>query len=152
MKTQQRFSLYVKYPILINVALFICLTPALVTAGSPKSDSVLHFESQKKDIQYLNFKDKDDLQPVASKFKIVEYSLMSNDKGDRWALITVQNTDSKKQKISDDNFVAVFADGERRHAKNFYELVEPNAKLTEAIFFGKSNFPVILITMDKLPD
>lgn len=150
MITSQKFSFKMKY--FIGYSMLLTAMPVVLAAGPGKSDSILHFESQKKDIRYLDFKDKDDLQPVPSKFKLVEYSLMSNDRGDRWALITVQNTSGKKQKITDDNFVAVFADGERKHAKNFYEIVEPNARLTESIFFGRSNFPIILITMDKLAE
>ena len=129
----------------------ICCFAFILPANAVGGDTALQFESLNRNVNYLDFKDKDDLQPVKSAFSMVEYSLMSNPQGDRWALVTVKNKTAKQEKISDDNFVAVFADGERRNASKFFELVAPNGRLTEAIYFGKSNFPIILISMEKLP-
>lgn len=142
----------IRYRLCAILAILLTAPVAMVFAGPPiNKNSILHFENQNKAIKHLDFKDEDDLQPVNSSFSLLEYSLMSNEKGERWALITVKNNSGKKQPISDDNFVAVFADGKRTHANNFYELVEPGARLTASIFFGRSNFPIILVTMDSLP-
>lgn len=133
-------------------ARFICLMMVLLatvavprTYASDQDGIGLRFEQGFQPGKPLHFRDSDTLQPADGDFELVEYALMSNEAGERWALVTVRNQADGSRLLKREHLVATFADGHRRYAQDLNERVEGGAFYTQAIFFGAYKFPIIAI-------
>ena len=105
----------------------------------------LHFEYQLKLNEPTHFKRSDALVPANNDFEILEAVVMSNDLGERWAVITLQNRSTGQRLLKNENVVATFADGSQSFAKNLDAVVKGKQKLTQAVLFGYSKFPILTI-------
>lgn len=86
-------------------------------------------------------------KPKLSEFELVNYILMSNDLGERWAVVTVKNQASGNRILENDHLMALFANGERSkpaHLKlNFFA----NETKSLTISFGENKFPLLSISV-----
>ena len=67
---------------------------------------------------------------------------MSNDRGERWALVTFMNQASGQRLLTNEVLVAEFADGSERYALNLEAKLEGGETLTRTVFFGYHRFPI----------
>ena len=112
---------------------------------SHKDQSALRFDDVLVRITEYHFKEEDKIEPAPSAFAIVNYAPMSNELGDRWALVTVRNTSSGGRFLRNKFMVARFANGTRAEARNLDDRVDGGGIYSKAVFFGYSAFPIINI-------
>lgn len=91
----------------------------------------------------LNFDRDDPLAPEPSDFEVLAAAPMSNEVGERWALVTVRNTSVGHRILENDQLVAVFADGSRAPARNLGIRLAGGERVTQAVRFGIRKFPII---------
>lgn len=91
------------------------------------------------------FENKEDIVPHRSDFKVVNYVLMSSERGARWAVVTLKNRSTGSRIFQENHMLALFADGERRspmaHSRTFKSL----ETLSLTLSFGRSAFPILSI-------
>jgi len=85
------------------------------------------------------------LQPSASSFRIREANTLSSDSGERWALVTLENSDGGKRILQNNYLVAEFANGERRHPTGLEGSFAPGEQQRKMVFFGYHRFPILRI-------
>ena len=70
---------------------------------------------------------------------------MSNNNGERWAIVTVENRSTGRRFFRNENIVATFANGKQSKAIGLDESIEGGERLTKAIFFGFHKFPIVRV-------
>lgn len=113
-----------------------------------EKDRVLHFDQPKSPLLSLTFKHKDELKPAASNFHIIEVSYLSNNIGDRWAVVTFENSSPGQRFLKNEAIVATFADGTQSHGLNLNETLKGNERLTKAVNFGIHQFPIVSVIVE----
>ncbi|WP_153914496.1 hypothetical protein [Shewanella sp. TC10] len=78
-----------------------------------------------------------------SDFQVINCVLMSNDKGERWAVITVNNTANGQRTLNQKHLLALFANGDRIMPAAFTTRFERNESLSITINFGENKFPIL---------
>ncbi|WP_076538038.1 hypothetical protein [Shewanella sp. UCD-KL21] len=78
-----------------------------------------------------------------SAFQILNCVLMSNDKGERWAVITVNNTANGQRTLNQKHLLALFANGDRIVPAAFTAKFDSNEILSITINFGEYKFPIL---------
>lgn len=120
--------------------------PGPTTAPKVQPGQILQFDSVRAGDSELRFdRGTRHLVPEAGPFRLTEYHAMSNDLGERWALVTVVNTENANRFIKETHLVATFADGTQRRAQNLNDPVGPLERLSKAVFFGHSPFPLVKV-------
>lgn len=110
-----------------------------------KADTSLMIErSVDSDID-LNFPNEDHIHPSNSDFKVVNYTLMSNELGERWAVVTLKNTASGNRIFEKKHLLALFANGDYIHPKTEKHAFEGKEIQTLTLFFGINKFPILKI-------
>ena len=128
-----------------RVVLILCLLLAATPlAAVEENPTVIHFDSPKDRPEQFHFEQRPrDIEPEPSDVEMVHYDLMSNDLGERWALITFHNSSSGQRVLKDKQVVAVFADGARAYARNLDHRLDGGERFTQAVFFGFHKFPIV---------
>ncbi|MCL1123777.1 hypothetical protein [Shewanella surugensis] len=93
----------------------------------------------------LAFPNVDNIKPDMSDFGIQSYVLMSNDLGERWAVLTIKNEASGRRTLNQEHLLAILANGDHIFPKAFYQTFNGNETISVTIAFGKSKFPVLAI-------
>jgi hypothetical protein len=133
---------------LIALILVVASFPKVILAGDDaKKDKILYFDEVPTGMNNLHFDDDKDIVPLKNDFELISFAPMSNDAGDRWALITVRNSASGSRKLIKKYMVATFANGKRTYAKALDIMIDGGELYSEAIEFGKSKFPIIKVEM-----
>ncbi len=115
----------------------------------PQEDKHLFFDQPTRQIQHLKFNDSNPLQPDPNDFEVIEISYLSNERGERWALMTFKNSSSGQRLLNSDNIVAIFADGSRKEAQNVEEKLQGGELLTRTVFFGQHTFPIVSVIVSS---
>ena len=68
---------------------------------------------------HLSFPNDSNVQPNISDFNVVNYIVMSNESGERWAVITVKNESSGTRTLNESHLLGLFANGERLEPLKF---------------------------------
>ena len=142
----------INYTILI-IALILGIENHVLAgpAGLPKhigdNDIVLHFDQPQIPISHYKFEQKDELKPAPNDFKLIEAAFMSNNIGERWAIVTIENTSSGRRLLKNDHIIATLANGEQTKAFDLNDTFEGGEVLTKAIHFGDHKFPIVQVKM-----
>ena len=132
----------------IFIPLAMLAAPLTVAAeGYSAGDSILFFDQQTVPFDSLNFQRDRDLLPEPSDFRIVASSFLSNELGERWALITFENQASGQRLLKNEAIVATFADGYQRHSMNLDQVVKGGDVVTLSVSFGVRRFPIVGVSM-----
>lgn len=122
------------------------LPPGPTTAPRVQPGQVLQFDAVQPGDTGLRFdRGTRVLVPEAGPFRLVEYHAMSNDIGERWALVTVVNIENADRYLKGTHLVATFADGSQREAQNLNDPVGASERFSKAVFFGHSPFPLVRV-------
>ncbi len=120
--------------------------PALaVNVKCPNYYTGLVFDKNLPSTEQFEFIDEQPELPESSDFLITSYYPMSNACGERWVLVTLQNTSPGTSSISNDGLVVLLSDGNKRAAQNFKIRVAGKTSVTKTVYFGKSEFPIIKV-------
>ncbi len=132
------------------VALILILASNLAMASDvlEENNRVLHFDQPQAPLTSLNFKQNQALKPLSNDFHIIEKSYLSNNIGERWAVITFENKSAGQRLLKNKSIVATFADGFQTHAINLNETLQGHDKLTKAVFFGVYPFPILVVQIE----
>ena len=96
----------------------------------------------------LAFPNDKNIQPKASDFELINYVVMSNDLGERWAVITLSNTSSGSRILEHEHLIALFADGKRKSPPAFKVSFEGQETQSITVSFGENKFPILSISTD----
>ncbi|MES9831558.1 MAG: hypothetical protein ABW139_04885 [Candidatus Thiodiazotropha sp. DIVDIV] len=95
----------------------------------------------------IEFDNADDLLPKTGDFLISSNLLMSNQLGERWAVLTIQNRSSSQRLLDREHIVALFANGEKRYPQYAEYTFYGKEQKTMTISFGESKFPIVKVEM-----
>lgn len=123
--------------------LLILLATTLPLTGLANDDEVLNIDrSVSADLQ-LAFPNDENIVPNQSDFDVLNYVLMSNELGERFAVITLKNTASGNRGFEQKYLMALFADGTRKSP----DAIKLNFRAKEiqsvTVAFGMSKFPIL---------
>lgn len=106
-------------------------------------NSVFQYDSKPTLRGDIRFNQDDPKEIKRHDFEVVDYALMSNEQGERWATVTFKNTSSGQRLLANEYLLAEFADGIQRFALNLDGKVESGQVLTRTVFFGYHRFPIL---------
>lgn len=134
---------------IVAILLIISLGPAVAFSGGiSEKDRALHFDQNQTPLKSFNFKHDDELRPVPNDFRIVEASFLSNNFGERWAIVTFENSSAGQRFLKNDTIVAAFADGSQANGLNLNETFKGHERLTKAVSFGIHQFPIVSVRVE----
>ncbi|MTI51997.1 MAG: hypothetical protein FH757_10260 [Alcanivorax sp.] len=108
--------------------------------------NVLRFDDRAlPDSQAPFARDGQPLRPKKNDFRVRDVSPLSSEAGERWVLLTLENTGGGTRLLSDDYLVAEFANGERREAVNLEGKLDAGEQVRQTIFFGYHRFPIVRV-------
>ncbi len=93
----------------------------------------------------LAFPNDRNITPKSSEFSLLNYVLMSNELGERWAVITLTNTSSGSRVLMHEHLMALFANGKRQAPLAFKLSFEGDETKSITVSFGDSKFPILAI-------
>ena len=129
--------------------LIISISPVVAYSDEASiGDKVLHFDQPQAPLTALNFKHDNELKPDSNDFHIIEASYLSNDLGERWAFVTIENQSSGQRLLKNKEIVATFVDGFQSYAHNLNITLKGNEHLTKAIYFGIHRFPIVSVVVE----
>jgi hypothetical protein len=94
----------------------------------------------------LAFPNDKNLRPKPSDFELVNYVIMSNELGERWAVLTLTNNSAGNRTLEQDHLMALFADGERKNPLELKLNFEGRETQSITVSFGESKFPILSIS------
>ncbi len=96
------------------------------------------------------FEIEEDLHPEQSPFRVVDFAFMSNEQGERWAMVNVLNTASAPRSIVVNHIYGLFADGSYRKPKTLAQRIDGGTTQTVLIPFGVSKTPLVKLIAREL--
>jgi hypothetical protein len=93
----------------------------------------------------LAFPNDSNIQPEQSDFEISNFALMSNDLGERWAVVTLTNLASGSRSLTNKHLLALVANGQRIAPTEFSQSFKAGETLSLTINFGESKFPLLSV-------
>ncbi|QFU23632.1 hypothetical protein FM038_016590 [Shewanella eurypsychrophilus] len=97
----------------------------------------------------LNFTNDNDIQPNISNFTVVNYVLMSNEKGDRRAVVTLENQSSGSRIFQHDQIMALIGDGKRISPRFYKQKFKAGESISMTLSFGNHLNPILQIYTRK---
>ncbi len=134
--------------LLATVMVISIVPPASFADEISGIDKVLHFDQPQTPLKSLDFKHDDELEPVLNDFRIIEVSYLSNNIGERWAIVTFENKSSGQRLLKNEVIVATFADGSQTNSLNLHKILKGNEHLTKSVFFGIHRFPIVNVRVE----
>ncbi|WP_425355970.1 hypothetical protein [Pseudoalteromonas undina] len=122
--------------------LFLLILCANVFAAQ---NNVLNVDRAIPNSMQLSFPNDNNITPKKSDFSIVSYVLMSNEEGERWAVITLTNLASGKRELNQDHLLALFADGSRLTPNEFKLGFNGNQTQSVTVSFAEYKFPILSV-------
>jgi hypothetical protein len=130
------------HQLLISALIFITFTSHADEVEVLTVDRVI---SSKIELAFSNDKG---LKAKSSDFKLVNYVTMSNDIGERWAVLTITNTSSGNRMLEQAHLLGLFADGERKAPLELKLNFEGHETQSITVPFGESKFPILSISTE----
>ncbi|WP_448556608.1 hypothetical protein [Thalassotalea montiporae] len=93
----------------------------------------------------LAYPNEQNRQPRKSDFAVINYALMSNQAGERWAVVTVRNLASGWRMLDQKHLLALTANGERINPIDVEQHFKAGETLSLTINFGEHKFPILSI-------
>jgi hypothetical protein len=97
----------------------------------------------------LAFPNDKNIRPKASDFELINYVVMSNALGERWAVITLNNTATGSRILEHEHLMALFADGKRKSPPAFKVSFEGQEIQSITVSFGENKFPILSINTES---
>ena len=106
---------------------------------------VFHVDRVVADDVKLNFTNDGNIEPSVSDFEVVIYVLMSNEKGDRQAMVTLENQSSGSRIFQSDQIMALMGDGRRISPQRYKKKFKRGESLSMTLSFGNQKSPILQI-------
>ncbi|WP_037471005.1 hypothetical protein [Shewanella waksmanii] len=131
---------------LSNHALVVLLIGYLsIHCQASANEEIINVERSVSGNFNSSFPNPDNIQPDISDFKVINTVLMSNEQGERWAVVTLQNTARGQRTLNQNQLMALISSGERIVPERFKELFSSNETLSITLHFGQQKFPILEI-------
>ena len=119
----------------------------LVLSWATQADSInaLNVDRAVPNSMHLSFPNDNNITPKKSDFSIANYVLMSNEIGERWAVITLTNLASGKRELNQEHVLALFADGSRLTPSEFKLGFKGNQTQSVTVSFAEHTFPILSV-------
>ena len=128
---------------------WITLFGLFVASGAFASQNeVINVERVVTEELKIAFPNDKNIRAQASDFEIKNYVMMSNEKGERWAVLTLSNTSTGARTLEHGHILATFADGERRHPHEFKLNFQDRETQSITVTFGEYQFPILTINTE----
>ncbi|MDO6463005.1 hypothetical protein Q4513_02320 [Pseudoalteromonas carrageenovora] len=108
-------------------------------------NNVLNVDRAIPKSMHLSFPNDNNITPKKSDFSILNYVLMSNEEGERWAVITLTNLASGKRELNQEHILALFADGSRLTPSEFKLGFNSDQTQSVTVSFAEHKFPVLSV-------
>ena len=133
-----------KKELTVNKAFVIIL---LMLSWSTQADSIkaLNVDRAVSNSMHLSFANDSNITPKKGDFKITNYVLMSNEEGERWAVITLTNLSSGNRELGEEHILALFADGSRFMPMEFKLGFKGNETQSVTVSFADYKFPILSV-------
>ena len=110
-------------------------------------NDVLAIDRPISDETEIAFPNDDNIRPQVSEFEVKDHLFTSSESGERWAVVTVENTSAGHRTFKQDQIMALFANGDRQEPLEFREGVEGRKTVSVTLQFRDNKFPILkLIT------
>lgn len=127
---------------LISTLIFLSFSIYADETGTLKVDTVI---SSNLELAFPNDKN---IKPKPSDFELINYVIMSNDFGERWAVITLNNTSTGSRILVNEHLIALFANGKRTSPLEFKLSFEAKETQSITVSFGENKFPILAINTE----
>jgi len=95
---------------------------------------------------YFDIDEHERLKPRPNDFELVHFAPMSNERGERWVLVTVRNTAVGRRFLKRDYIVATFANAHQANpSASLNEKIDAGESFTTTISFGVYKFPIVML-------
>ena len=91
----------------------------------------------------LSFPNDENIKPRSSAFKLINYVVMSNEKGERLAVITITNSSTGSRILQAGHVMALFANGKRESPKEFKLNFKGEETQSITVSFGENKYPIL---------
>lgn len=108
-------------------------------------NNVLNVDRAIPNSMHLSFPNDNNITPKKSDFSILNYVLMSNEEGERWAVITLTNLASGKRELNQEHLLALFADGSRLTPSDFKLGFNGDQTQSVTVSFAEHKFPILSV-------
>lgn len=99
--------------------------------------------------QVFAFPNDKNIKPVLSAFEVINYVPLSNELGERWAVITLSNTATGNRVLEHRHLQALLANGRRVKPQAFKINFEAKETQSVTVSFGKNKFPILSIVTNN---
>lgn len=113
--------------------------------GAHAAEEVISVDRVVPNSVELAFPNESNIQPEQSDFSVNNFVLMSNDSGERWAVVTLTNRASGRRSLTNKHLMAIVADGQRIAPMELLQSFKANETLSLTINFGESKFPLLSV-------
>ncbi|MBH0037912.1 hypothetical protein [Pseudoalteromonas sp. SWN166] len=127
------------------VLIFIVFPSAVAANTSNTLNNVLNVDRAIPSSIHLSFPNDNNITPKKSDFTILNYVLMSNNEGERWAVITLNNLSSGNRELNQDHILALFADGSRLTPIEFKLGFKGSETQSVTVSFAEHKFPILSV-------
>jgi len=127
------------------VLILIVFSSAVVANTSNTLNNVLNVDRAIPSSIHLSFPNDNNIMPKKSDFTILNYVLMSNNEGERWAVITLTNLSSGNRELNQDHLLALFADGSRLTPIEFKLGFKGSETQSVTVSFAEHKFPILSV-------
>lgn len=106
-------------------------------------NKALFFDKQVAKEMPIQFEIEEDVFPTRSSFEIVDFAFLSNEAGERWALVVAKNTAREPRTFTENQLIGFFASGAHRRPLKLAARIEGGKQETIMIPFGESSMPLV---------
>lgn len=93
----------------------------------------------------LSFPNDENIAPEISDFEVKNTILMSNENGERFAVVTIKNVSSGSRTLNHNHLMAQVTNGARINPQPFKHAFKGNETVSITIGFGESKFPLLTV-------
>ncbi len=125
---------------------FILLALLLISfKGYSSEDEALTIDKVVTSNFELSFPNDKNIKPQGSDFELINYVVMSNLIGERWAVLTLKNKSAGNRMLEKQHIMALFADGSRNYPAEIKLNFEGKETQSITVSFGENKFPILSI-------
>lgn len=121
--------------------MLLCLS---FSVSSSESDT-LNIEQVVSERVELALPNEDNIEPDLSDFTVKNYILLSNDLGERWAVVTLKNESNSSRTLTEKHLLSTLANGERVFPSDFSQTFKGREVMSVTINFSINKFPILSI-------
>jgi len=129
----------------LNKAFFLLLF-LLSISTIANEDEVLTVDRVIANTVEFAFENDKNKKPKLSDFELLNYIIMSNELGERWAVVTIKNQASGNRILESNHLMALFANGERSNPTPLKFNFTANEMKSVTVSFGENKFPILSIS------